>query len=210
MMLALNMLWQLVFCQRGGGFYGRRRHISISQQRSSLINLPEFSKFVNHVLSQRNNELPVFSVELVFCGMDSGEFVKSIIDYGFSHNIQQLIVTLLLNDRLASTWELPALTTLHLYNVALFGHDTGHETSLLSKCVNLKNLTLRDCHVGGRGLRIRHSQLSDPTLINLGCKQDCLDVVAPQLKNLTLKNYYVNPRIDLCPWPCFIEHTSRS
>ncbi|GKC25245.1 F-box domain containing protein [Tanacetum coccineum] len=97
--------------------------------------------------------------------------------------------------RLASTWELPALTTLHLYNVALFGHNTGHETSLFSKCVNLKNLTLRDCCVGGRGLRICLSQLSDLTLINLLCKRDCLDVVAPQLKNLTLKNYYVNPRI---------------
>ncbi|PWA64302.1 F-box domain, Leucine-rich repeat domain, L domain-like protein [Artemisia annua] len=184
-------------------------------------NLPEFSKFVNHVLSQRNNLLPVFSVKLTFSEMVSEEFVKRIMDYGFSHNVQQLAVTLLpeekvitdfplslinskslkhltlngrnyccAHDRITSTWELPALTTLHLNNVILFCYDT---TSLFSKCVNLKNLTLSDCYVGGRGIGICHSQLSDLTLINLEC--DCYNVVAPQLKNLTLRNYNVSPRI---------------
>ncbi|KAF5753704.1 putative F-box domain, leucine-rich repeat domain superfamily, F-box-like domain superfamily [Helianthus annuus] len=57
--------------------------------------LPEFSKFVTRVLSTRNNKTEVHYVKLAFCGKDSEAFVKRILKYAFSHNVQQLDVTCL-------------------------------------------------------------------------------------------------------------------
>ncbi|KAJ0630984.1 putative F-box domain, leucine-rich repeat domain superfamily, F-box-like domain superfamily [Helianthus annuus] len=52
--------------------------------------LPEFSKFVTRVLSTRNNKTEVHYVKLAFCGKASEAFVKRILKYAFSHNVQQL------------------------------------------------------------------------------------------------------------------------
>lgn len=60
--------------------------------------LPEFSQFVTHVLSRRNNLADIFSIKLRFRGDVSEEFVKQIMNYAFSHNIQQLDVACLLEN----------------------------------------------------------------------------------------------------------------
>ncbi|XP_076911982.1 F-box protein At4g22280-like [Bidens hawaiensis] len=57
--------------------------------------LQERSKFVFHVLSRRNNLTEVDSVKLSFCGKVSEEFVKRILNYALSHNVQQLNVVCL-------------------------------------------------------------------------------------------------------------------
>ncbi|KAJ0630995.1 putative F-box domain, leucine-rich repeat domain superfamily, F-box-like domain superfamily [Helianthus annuus] len=57
--------------------------------------LLKFSGFVKHVLLGRNNQTEVFSVELTFRGKFTYAFVKRILDYAFSHNVQQLNITCL-------------------------------------------------------------------------------------------------------------------
>ncbi|GKD42391.1 F-box domain containing protein [Tanacetum coccineum] len=137
------------------------------------------SKFVNHVLSRRNNEIEVPFVKLTFRGKVSQVFVRRILNYAISHNVQQLTVICLLENNieiplslfsseslksltlktvelcvprlgsysctLSSMWELPALTTLHLDRIGLSVDSTDKCIGLISKCVNLKNLTLEDC-----------------------------------------------------------------
>lgn len=73
------------------------RYLNFSSNDFST--LPEFSKFVYHVLSHRNNLVEVYSVKLSFRGKIGQAFVKSILDYAISHNVQQLdVVRLLEND----------------------------------------------------------------------------------------------------------------
>ncbi|XP_076937111.1 putative F-box/FBD/LRR-repeat protein At3g49030 [Bidens hawaiensis] len=57
--------------------------------------LPKFSKFVTQVLSRRNNLTEVYSVKLSFRGKVSQVFVRRILNYAFSHNVQQLNVVFL-------------------------------------------------------------------------------------------------------------------
>ncbi|XP_076888853.1 putative F-box/FBD/LRR-repeat protein At4g03220 [Bidens hawaiensis] len=54
--------------------------------------LPKFSKFVTDVLSRRDNLTEVHSVKLSFRGKMSQGFVKRILSYAVSHNVQQLNV----------------------------------------------------------------------------------------------------------------------
>ncbi|XP_071737315.1 F-box protein At1g60400-like isoform X2 [Rutidosis leptorrhynchoides] len=62
-----------------------------------FANLPIFSKFVTHVLSGRNNEVEVSCLKLRFRGKVSQVFVKRLLNYAVSHNVQQMIVTCLLD-----------------------------------------------------------------------------------------------------------------
>ncbi|KAJ0466587.1 putative F-box domain, leucine-rich repeat domain superfamily, F-box-like domain superfamily [Helianthus annuus] len=170
--------------------------------------LPRFSKFVTRLLSSRNNQSEVFSVDLTFRGKGSPEFVQRILDYAFSHNVQQLNITCLpgrvyyvgefppslfssqslkhltMTGRIqtcpipaAPTWVLPNLTTL---NLSFYDDKCA---ALFSNCPNLKNLTLKNCSILN-SFRIHHSGLSSLTLEN---GRDCVKVVTPQLKNLTIK-----------------------
>lgn len=52
--------------------------------------LPKFSKFVSKVLSHRNHQIEVSSVNLSFHGAASQVFVRKIANYAFSHNVQDL------------------------------------------------------------------------------------------------------------------------
>ncbi|GKC96226.1 F-box domain containing protein [Tanacetum coccineum] len=61
-------------------------------------NLPKFSKFVKHVLSGRDNQREVSSVKLSFGGKASQVFVKKILQYVFSHNVQRLDITCLIDS----------------------------------------------------------------------------------------------------------------
>ncbi|KAF5782326.1 putative F-box domain, leucine-rich repeat domain superfamily, F-box-like domain superfamily [Helianthus annuus] len=67
----------------------------LSFSSNDFHTLRKFSNFVKHVLSSRNNQIEVFYVDLAFRGKVSQAFVKRILDYAFSHNVQQLNVTCL-------------------------------------------------------------------------------------------------------------------
>ncbi|PWA69391.1 F-box domain, Leucine-rich repeat domain, L domain-like protein [Artemisia annua] len=189
-------------------------------------NLRKFSKFVKDVLSGRDNQREVSSVKLSFRGKASQVFVKRILNYAFSHNVQQLDITCLLDsdiefplslfssltlkhlnfqrgycdrrcDRrvsvtLTSMWEVPALTTLHLDGIMLSRDNTDNFSGLITKCVNLKNLTLNNCKMVGSDnidFNIFHSQLSNLTIDQIpGCVR-LLSVVTPKLKNLIIRKY---------------------
>ncbi|KAJ0824554.1 putative F-box domain, leucine-rich repeat domain superfamily, F-box-like domain superfamily [Helianthus annuus] len=180
----------------------------------------KFSKFVTRVLSGRNNQIELSSVELTFHGKVCGEFVKKILNkvlkYAFSHNVQHLDITygrpgkstefplshlssqslkhLTLvgfghKDSITTpfTWDLLALTTLDLWYVTLWYDDNDKSVGLFSNCPNLKNLTVSHCHiVGPNGFYICHPGLSNLTLEE---GHTYGDVVTPQLKSLTIRNW---------------------
>ena len=136
--------------------------------------------------------------------------VNRILEYAFSHNVQQLTISIgyyeILPSRLKSKslkhltlisistdgafidwrsdslpWDLPALTTLHLHHVSLCNCS-----SLLAMCQNLKNLTLEECEVleNSDDFTIINSQLRSLTLKKVEWKVDFVYVDTPQLKNL--------------------------
>ncbi|KAJ0666239.1 putative F-box domain, leucine-rich repeat domain superfamily, F-box-like domain superfamily [Helianthus annuus] len=180
--------------------------------------LPKFSNFVKHVLSGRNNQTEVSSVKLRFRGKVSQAFVKRILNYAFSHNVQQLNFTFLYEKKTKTleiplslfssqslnhltltgygydvhfitipTWEIKTLAILNLNHVSLHYDNTDKGAGLFSHCANLKNLTITHCRlVGLNGFNIFHLGLSSLTLEN---GYDGVNVVTPQLKNLTIKNW---------------------
>ncbi|KAJ0923791.1 putative F-box domain, leucine-rich repeat domain superfamily, F-box-like domain superfamily [Helianthus annuus] len=193
---------------------------SLNISTDNFRSLRAFSEFVNNVLSHRNDQTDVYSVNLSFREALSEALLKRILDYAFSHNIRQLTVTWLRDDKidfplfllrsrslkyfsltgssisffdpysiiLESTWDLPALTTLKLDYVAFYD-DNG--AGIFSKCANLKNLTLSNFTIlESSKFTICHPQLSNLTLEN-GCGTlHAFKVVAPQLKNLTIRRCY--------------------
>nr|XP_043614429.1 FBD-associated F-box protein At2g26860-like [Erigeron canadensis]XP_043614430.1 FBD-associated F-box protein At2g26860-like [Erigeron canadensis] len=178
-------------------------YLSFSSMEFS--DLQKFSKFVTRVLSRRNDKTKVSSVKLCFCGKVTQAFVKRLMKYAFSHNVQQMTVEFLdkktkfplsaFNSQSLEylsliglggccqtitaipTWELPALTTLHLDRVSFSANHVG----LFYNLVNLKNLTLK--HYKMMGSLISHPKLCSLTL-EYG--KEVVTVVAPQLKNLSL------------------------
>ncbi|PWA77857.1 F-box domain, Leucine-rich repeat domain, L domain-like protein [Artemisia annua] len=169
-----------------------------------------YPEFVNNVLSGRNNKIDVSSVSLNLACGDTESSVKRTLEYAFSHNVQQLTIdglSYILNckfplslfsskslkhltitsttiDGLSySSWDLPALTTLHLQFVKLFNCS-----SMLTTCHNLKNLTLERCEVFERescnGFSIINSRLLNLTLKKVEWHVEFLLVDTPQLKNL--------------------------
>ncbi|KAF5753717.1 putative leucine-rich repeat domain superfamily [Helianthus annuus] len=191
-----------------GGLSGLQCLTSVSQVMISV----QLLKF----LRWRNNQIEVFSVDLTFRGKVSQAFVKRILDYAFSHNVQQLNFTCLRDKKIElplslfssrslkhlsltgysscsyehcimtpPTWELPALATLNLHRVTL--HDNG--ASHFSHCANLKNLTIKRCSMMGLGtstLSICHLGLFNLTFED---GWESINVVTPQLKNLTIKDW---------------------
>nr|GEX19552.1 hypothetical protein [Tanacetum cinerariifolium] len=135
--------------------------------------------------------------------------LKQILEYAFSHNVQQLTIGLIRSfvippsllcskslkhlvmrnitiDRLSySPWDLPALTTLHLIHVKL-----ENCTSILAMCQNVKNLTSHDCTMFGcdssDGYTIINSRLLSLTLKEVEWNVDFIHVETPQLKNLII------------------------
>ncbi|KAJ0571151.1 putative leucine-rich repeat domain superfamily, F-box-like domain superfamily [Helianthus annuus] len=185
-----------------------------------FCSLRAFSEFVNNVLSHRNDQAEVYSVNLSFREALSEALLKTILDYAFSHNIQQLTVTWLRAERIdfplfllrsrslkylslsgssisfidqysiiiGSTWDLPALTTLKLDYVAFYDEKGAR---IFSKCANLKNLTLSNFTIlKSIKFSICHRQLSNLTLENECGTLHAFKVVAPQLKNLTIRRCY--------------------
>ncbi|GKE45752.1 F-box domain containing protein, partial [Tanacetum coccineum] len=168
---------------------------------------------------------------------DSLVFVKKILDYAFSHNVQQLDITCFYESNnvefplslfssqslkhltlkadccyqgryrwecghavrgwnddttgftLTSKWELPALTTLHLDGITMSHVNFDNFSGLISECVNLKNLTIRDCKMMESNLDICHPQLSKLNIEYLHVDVEVFNVVAPQLRNLNIKQF---------------------
>ncbi|PWA93534.1 F-box domain, Leucine-rich repeat domain, L domain-like protein [Artemisia annua] len=159
----------------------------------------------------------VSSAKLSFRGKASQVFAKRILDYAFSHNVKQLTVSCLPDNSaievplsllssqslkhltfsgfpyvssviLTSTWELASLTTLHIEDITFKDEVTAKDTGIFSKCVNLKKLVLKNCSMTrSNGVDIFHPGLSDLTLENGAFFENVINVVAPQLKNLTVR-----------------------
>ncbi|XP_042756480.1 F-box/FBD/LRR-repeat protein At3g51530-like [Lactuca sativa] len=162
----------------------------------SNVKIPDlcsFAKFMTHVLCGLNHQIHVSSVKLDFKGAANEDFVRNITSYAFSHNVQELAVNnwtiglhvyppCLFSSQslkyfnlsfygkracvtLKTPWDFPALTTLHLSGVALCG-------DLFSKCVNLKNLTLKRFRIKGVDVfDINAPRLSNLRLINNSCSK---------------------------------------
>nr|XP_043607273.1 F-box/FBD/LRR-repeat protein At3g26920-like [Erigeron canadensis]XP_043607274.1 F-box/FBD/LRR-repeat protein At3g26920-like [Erigeron canadensis] len=181
----------------------------LSFSSEDFSTLPKFSKFVTHVLSGRNDQIEVSSVKLSFRGKVTQAFVKRLMNYAFSHNVQQMTVECLekkiefplsvfKSQSLKSlsliglggyrqtitsipTWELSALTILHLDRISFCDDNLDNFVGLFSKFINLKSLTLK--HYNLMGFSISHPKLCTLTL-EYG--DEVVNVVAPQLKNLSL------------------------
>ncbi|KAJ0790791.1 putative F-box domain, leucine-rich repeat domain superfamily, F-box-like domain superfamily [Helianthus annuus] len=65
--------------------------------REKIYDSHKLSKFITHVFSGRNNQGEVSSVKLSFHGEGIDVFVQQIMEFAFSHNIQQLNVACLFN-----------------------------------------------------------------------------------------------------------------
>ncbi|KAI7732836.1 hypothetical protein M8C21_022164 [Ambrosia artemisiifolia] len=91
-----------------------------------------------------------------------------------------------------STWELPALTSLYLRDVTLCCDENNDKyIDIFSKFVNLKNLSIIGCETNG----FKVLNICLPLLSNLELDQPVngsvkfINVVAPQLKNLTITDF---------------------
>ncbi|XP_071696289.1 putative F-box/FBD/LRR-repeat protein At1g78760 [Rutidosis leptorrhynchoides] len=177
--------------------------------------LPKFSKFVTNVLSHRNHQVEVSSVNLTFNGSTTQVFVRKIADYVCSHNVQELTVVsgfkthndfppcLFSSQTLKhltfktsiyahclvpkTPWDFPALTTLYLDDISLCDDYQRESIDLFSTCVNLKNLTLEHFRVKAKVFDIITPQLSNLTLIK-GRDSVVINLIAPQLVNITISD----------------------
>ncbi|GJU07051.1 F-box domain containing protein [Tanacetum coccineum] len=179
----------------------------------------DFSEFVDHVLRHRNNQTEVVSVRLNLCDFVRERLIRVLqyafshnvkqltfscekkrnfefpLDVLRSRSLKCLKLIGCYEGvgaypfTLASTWELPALTTLSLDCVTLSKDITDKGIGLISKCKNLKNLTLNHFRMmDSDAFSICHSQLSNLTLKNGHQTYRVVKVVAPQLKNLHIIN----------------------
>ncbi|KAJ0677849.1 putative F-box domain, leucine-rich repeat domain superfamily, F-box-like domain superfamily [Helianthus annuus] len=161
----------------------------------------------------------LYSARLSLYGTVRETLVKGVLHYAFSRNVQELTVTCLLDDPinfplhlfrsqslnylgltgsnrgmfsfvLASTWDLPALTTLRLDHVT-FDKDDDKGIALFSKCTNLKSLAISDFAVKeSKTFTLSHPRLSNLTLEDGHWTLNDVSVVAPQLENLTIQSFH--------------------
>nr|XP_043639024.1 uncharacterized protein LOC122610097 [Erigeron canadensis]XP_043639025.1 uncharacterized protein LOC122610097 [Erigeron canadensis]XP_043639026.1 uncharacterized protein LOC122610097 [Erigeron canadensis] len=93
-------------------------------------------------------------------------------------------------------WNFPALTTLYLSEITLC-EDKRKYFDLFSKCVNLKNLSLTSFRVQAKVFDIITPQLSSLLLSKKKCIA-VINVIAPQLENLTIIDCSIN-HLDVAP-----------
>ncbi|PWA89337.1 F-box domain, Leucine-rich repeat domain, L domain-like protein [Artemisia annua] len=155
----------------------------------------DFLEFVGHVLFRRNKQTEVESVRLNLCDFVRETFIRVLqyafshnvkkitLSCGEERNFEFPLDVLRSRSlkclkligcyggmgaypfTLASTWELPALTTVSLDYVTLSKDITDKGIGLISKCKNLKNLTLNHFRMlDSDAFSICHSQLSNLTL----------------------------------------------
>ncbi|KVH91389.1 F-box domain, cyclin-like protein [Cynara cardunculus var. scolymus] len=177
--------------------------------------MPQFAKFVKHVLSHRNQRIEASAVDLTFTGAPNQFVVRSILNYAYSHNVKQLTViwltkkvlefpqslfrsqtlkhlTLATNEQSVIgrsiptyAWDFPALETLNLSNMQ-FGYNKDEILNPFSKCANLKDLTLHRFTMNYLDIfHICAPQLSNLTITDPTGFPMIFNVVAPLLENLT-------------------------
>ncbi|XP_071703269.1 F-box protein At5g03100-like [Rutidosis leptorrhynchoides] len=166
---------------------------------------------ISRVLSSRN-EIELVSVKLSVGGYKQA-FVKTVVDYAFSHNVQKMTIIwsdgwhkeipdfLFMSQTLKdltfigsvpylrqpenkSSFDLPALTTLYLENVSLSNKNPDECGGVFFKCLTLKNLIVFKCNIDKPKRLICHSEFSKLTPEN--GLYSFSNVVVPHLKNLTL------------------------
>ncbi|KAJ0685760.1 putative F-box domain, leucine-rich repeat domain superfamily, F-box-like domain superfamily [Helianthus annuus] len=179
---------------------------------------PKFSKFVKHVLSGRNNQIEVSSVELTSRGKVVQPCDERILSYAFSHNVQEVNITFLPEKKiefpvsLFSSQSLKNLTltgcTWRVYNLSITTPPTWELQTLAT--LNLHFVTLHDANTDNgdslfshcanlKNLTLKHCRLvglsgfniSHPGLSSLTLEDsyDGVNVVTPQLKNLIIKGW---------------------
>ncbi|GKD22045.1 F-box domain containing protein [Tanacetum coccineum] len=156
----------------------------------SFSKLNKFSKFVTNILSRRDNQVQLSSVNSVFTEKLPNSQSLNHLTLSLSDWYEPCAVT--------STWDLPALTTLCLSSIKL-------DDDLFFNCPNLKNLTLICCdrairlpeESGKSPFNICLSKLSNLTLKYVSC--NVVNVEVPQLKNLIMRESYsfVNFSVDV-------------
>ncbi|XP_071702103.1 putative F-box protein At1g49610 [Rutidosis leptorrhynchoides] len=192
-------------------------HLDLSSD--DITSLLRFSLSVTHVLSSRNDEIELSSVKLSVRGGFNQPFFTPVLSYAYSHNVQKMTIiwscenhieiplslfisrslkdlTLIGSSRynhpfckIKSSWDLPALTTLHLEHV-IFNYENHDEYGgLFSQCLNLKNLTLYNCTVNSHSsdAKMVAHHLKNLTVVN--CKGPLL-IYAPELSSLMYRNPY--------------------
>ncbi|KAM0000595.1 putative F-box domain, leucine-rich repeat domain superfamily, F-box-like domain superfamily [Helianthus debilis subsp. tardiflorus] len=176
------------------------------------------SNFVTHLLSLRNNQLPLSSFDLFLRVKHDHHFVvgQRIINHAFSFNVDHVNISCLygtgyddLKPRLVSLPGSQTLKRLTLSRppcpcdeiVLTSAQEFSSLTTLhlrfvsfydgfLSMCPNLENLTLLACKVTGSDVStICHPRLSNLTLEKRDAGTRTINVVTPQLKNLIVLNY---------------------
>ncbi|XP_071702102.1 F-box protein At5g03100-like [Rutidosis leptorrhynchoides] len=183
-----------------------------SEDFTKLNRFYEFTHDVSNVISSRNNDRDLSSVKLSVRGYNqtfvktvvdyalSHNVQKMTIIWFDDRDIELPNSLFMSNSRslkeltliapnrrwdqpkIKSSWDLPALTTLHLENVYLSNKTLDEHSGLFSKCLNLKNLTLSHCTISDHHI-LSHSKFS-----NLTPEKGLYSVatiVAPHLKNLT-------------------------
>ncbi|XP_071703976.1 uncharacterized protein [Rutidosis leptorrhynchoides] len=124
-------------------------HLDLSTD--DVTSLTSFQKFTR-VLSNRNDEIDLASLKLSVRGGFRPAFLKTVVDHAFSNNSLKDLTLIgcarnYNQPKIKSSFDLPALTTLHLENVILDNGNRDEDGGLLSKCLNLKNLTLLNCNI---------------------------------------------------------------
>lgn len=191
--------------------------------RDDFPSQPKFSKFITHFLTYRNHWVDLSSVKFNVSGKFSQSFVYRIINYAHSHRVQQMTMTCMLGKQIdfplsgfefwslkhltlsgsdtghsitpVGSWDLPALTTLHLAFVTL--PDT--KSYLFCKCKKLKNLTLSNCILTGSDcFTIGRRRLSFFELENDKdwWSKPPVYVIGPRLKTLSIKN--CDGQLEIC------------
>ncbi|MFS7946259.1 putative F-box domain, leucine-rich repeat domain superfamily, F-box-like domain superfamily [Helianthus anomalus] len=186
--------------------------------------MDKLSDFVTHVLSRRNNQVQLSSFKLYLWETSGQDVALRIMNHAFSLNVQQLNIECMLMYRpcsleenpgipyplsgsqtlkqltmrwlsgadyiiLTSTREFSSLTTLYLSYITLYD-------GFLSMYPNMENLTLYHCRItGSKVLSICHPRLLNLTLENGDSRAFTVNVVTPQLKNLTIAEYFARYQI---------------
>nr|XP_043619135.1 zinc finger BED domain-containing protein DAYSLEEPER-like isoform X2 [Erigeron canadensis] len=169
----------------------RWRHIwttlpYLNLDTSEFHSLPQFTEFVRHLLSRRNNNALVSTVKLNTTGTPAHVAVRNVIN---SRTLKHLTLTSIPGRcrqtcvETVSGWDFPSLETLNLTNIYFKADKILNPFSM---CVNLKNLTLDGFSMFEVGIFIIYApQLSNLTITKPFGLPKLINVVAPQLQNLT-------------------------
>ncbi|KAJ9547177.1 hypothetical protein OSB04_019720 [Centaurea solstitialis] len=195
----------------------RWKHVWISMPYLNLDSyefrtLPQFAKFVKHVISHRNHHSEVSSVKLQCTGATTQFAVKSIVDYAYSHNVRHLTVNWFTKKDIEFPQYLFRSHTLKHLTLATstpkpksYKYAWGHlgywiPNSALDfpalETLKLSNMQLCDITDTRLDLFSKCVNLKDLTLERISMADlDIFNVCAPQLCNLTVTYPKAYPKV---------------